>query len=295
MTICDGENKQYENNITINASFITEATNMELSTILGLGSAIAAIVLTVIIEGGSFISFVNPGALLLILGGSMATGMISFGIKQIVLLPKYFLLTIFPRNIDFSDLVVTFVSYSEKARREGLLSLEEDLKEMTDEVMQLGFQMVIDGTDPEIVRNIMDNLSTSLEDDEKIPANFFETIGGFSPTLGIIGTVMGLVHVLENLGNGSNIESLGRGIAVAFIATFYGISFANLLWLPLSNKMRFLNKKYNERREIIKAGVLAIQNGDNPRVVKEKLVSIISDADLRKEISNIADEEGTPS
>jgi chemotaxis protein MotA len=88
----------------------------------------------------------------------------------------------------------------------------------------------------------MDNLSDSMEDDEKVAANFFETIGGFSPTLGIIGTVMGLVHVLENLGGSTGVEAIGKGIAVAFIATFYGIGFANLLWLPLSNKMKFLNK-----------------------------------------------------
>ena len=263
---------------------------MELSTIIGLAGAVAAIILTIIVEGGSFGSFVNPGALIIILGGSIATGIISFGIKEFVLVPKYFLATIFPKSIDFADLVVTFVSYSEKARREGLLSLEDDLKDIDDDVTRLGIQLVIDGTDPEIVRNILDNLATSMEEDEKIPANFFETVGGFSPTLGIIGTVMGLVQVLANLGTGTGIEALGKGIAVAFIATFYGIGFANLIWLPLSNKTKFLNKKYSERREIIKNGVLAIQNGDNPRIVKEKLICLISDPSLRKKIYSISEE-----
>jgi chemotaxis protein MotA len=245
---------------------------LEISTIIGLGSAVAAIILTVIIEGGSF-----------------ATGLISYGIKEVVLIPKYFLQTIFPSNIDFGDLVVTFVSYSEKARREGLLSLEDDLKDIDDDVTRLGLQLVIDGTDPEIVRNILDNLSTSMEEEEKTAASFFETLGGFSPTLGIIGTVMGLVHVLENLGGGMGVEALGKGIAVAFIATFYGISFANLLWLPLANKIKFLNRKYTERREIIKNGILAIQNGDNPRIVKEKLICLLSDPSLRRKIYNIAE------
>jgi chemotaxis protein MotA len=263
---------------------------LELSTIIGLAGGVLAVIFTVIIEGGSFISFLNAGALILILGGSVATGILSFGIKEFVLMPKYFLSTIFPKSIDFADLVVTFVSYSEKARREGLLSLEDDLKDIDDDVTRLGIQLVIDGTDPEIVRNILDNLSNSMEEDEKVPCSFFETIGGFSPTLGIIGTVMGLVHVLENLGTGTGIEALGKGIAVAFIATFYGIGFANLVWLPLSNKTKFLNKKYAERREIIKNGVLAIQNGDNPRIVKEKLICLISDPSLRRKIYSISEE-----
>ena len=266
---------------------------MELSTIIGLGAAVAAVILTVIVEGGSFLSLINPGALILILGGSMAVGIISYGLKEFLLIPKYILQAIFPKNVDLGDLVLTFVSYSEKARREGLLSLEEDLKDIKDDVTRLGLQLVIDGTDPEIVRNIMENLSNSIEEDEKVSANFFETIGGFSPTLGIIGTVMGLVHVLETLGSGTGMEALGQGIAVAFIATFYGISFANLFWLPMANKLRHINKTYQERREMIKYGILAIQNGDNPRIVKEKLICLISDPSLRATIYSAAETEGT--
>jgi chemotaxis protein MotA len=126
------------------------------------------------------------------------------------------------------------------------------------------------------------------EEEEKIPANFFETIGGFSPTLGIIGIVIGLVYVLENPG-GAGIETLGKEITVAFMATFYGIGFANLVLLPLSNKTRYLNKKCAERREIIKNGILAIQSGDNPRIVKEKLVCLIGDPKTREKIYSLAD------
>ncbi len=261
---------------------------MEISTLLGLVSAIVAVVLTVFIEGGSLISFLNLSALVIILGGSLATGLISYGIKEVVMIPQYILRTIFPQNIDFSELIVSFVSFSEKSRREGLLSLEEDLKDIIDDSTRLGLQLVIDGTDPEIVRNILENLSNSFEEEESIAAGFFETVGGFSPTMGIIGTVMGLVHVLENLGSGTGIEALGKGIAVAFIATFYGIGFANLFWLPLANKIKFLNKKYSERRVIIKNGILAIQNGDNPRIVKEKLICLVSEPAVRRKIYELA-------
>ena len=261
---------------------------MEISTLIGLIGGITAVILTILIEGGHLLSFLNLSALVIILGGSVATGLISFGIKEVVMIPKFVLKTIFPENIDFAELIVSFVSFSEKARREGLLSLEDDLKDIVDDSTRLGLQLVIDGTDPEIVRNILENLSGSFDEEESIAAGFFETVGGFSPTMGIIGTVMGLVHVLENLGSGTGIEALGRGIAVAFIATFYGIGFANLIWLPLANKIKFLNKKYSERREIIKNGVLAIQNGDNPRIVKEKLICLVSDPAVRKKIYELA-------
>ena len=264
---------------------------MEISTIIGLGSALAAVIFTLVIEGGSFLSFINFGALILILGGGLATGIISFGIKEVVLIPKYIMGTIFTKKVDFEELIITFVSFSEKARREGLLSLEEDLPNIKDDMIRLGLQLVIDGTDPELVKTIMVTLADSIEEDEKIPANFFETIGGFSPTLGIIGTVMGLVHVLENLGGGTGIEALGRGIAIAFIATFYGISFANLFWLPMANKMKFINKQYSERREIIINGILSIQSGDNPRIVKERLICHIADPEHRKKIYNISEIE----
>lgn len=260
---------------------------MELSTIIGLGGGLFAVILTLIIEGGNLLAFVNFGALVLILGGSFAVGIASFGLKEFLLMPKYFLKTIFPPASQPGEMILSFVSFSEKSRREGLLSLEEDVKDIDDPMIRLGLQLVIDGNDPEIVRSILEDLGDSISRDEKIPAEFFETLGGFSPTLGIIGTVMGLVHVLANLG-GSNMEQLGKGIAVAFIATFYGIGFANLLWLPLSNKVKKINKQMVERRDIILAGILAIQSGDNPRIVKEKLLCHISDPGIRESVGAMA-------
>jgi chemotaxis protein MotA len=261
---------------------------MQLSTVLGIGGAVVSVILTLIIEGGNPVSYMNLGAFVLILGGTIATGLMSFSLKEVVMIPKYIMSTIFPKNIDFGDLIVSLVSFSEKARREGLLSLEDDVGDIGDDVIQLGLHLVIDGTDPELVRNILERLLNSIEEEEKIAPEFFETLGGFSPTLGIIGTVMGLVHVLENLGGGTGMSELGKGIAVAFIATFYGIGFANLFWLPLSNKLKNLNKKYAERRDIIVSGVLSIQSGDNPRIVKERLICHISDESLRNHIKELA-------
>jgi chemotaxis protein MotA len=257
---------------------------LEISTIIGLAGAFAAVIFTLLIEGSNLTSFINFGALILILGGSVAVGIISFGIKELVLIPKYIMGTIFTKNVNYVDLISTFISFSEKARREGLLSLEQDVLTVDDDLIRLGLQLVIDGTDTSVVRNIMEQLATAMEEEEKVPARFFETIGGFSPTLGIIGTVMGLVHVLDNLSGSTGMEALGKGIAVAFIATFYGISFANLIWLPLSNKVKHINKKYSEGRNIIIQGVLSLQSGENPRIVKEKLICQLSDTDIREKV-----------
>ncbi len=260
---------------------------MQISTIIGLAGAFGSVIVTLKIEGGHLSSFVNFGALILILGGSIAVAITSFSLAEVLSLPKYIMTTIFPPKMDAGELIVSFVSFSEKARREGLLALEEDVSDIEDKLTQLGLELVIDGTDPEIVRNIMENLSDSMKKHEKIPAEFFETLGGFSPTLGIIGTVMGLVHVLEGLG-GAGMEQLGRGIAVAFIATFYGIGFANLLWLPLCTKIKNINHQLEEMRNITIDGVLSIQSGENPRIVKERLICNISEPEVRKKVYEVA-------
>lgn len=261
---------------------------MDISTLIGVGGAISVVIVTMYLEGSGLGSFIIFSAFLLIFGGSVMVSITCFGLKEGLLsLPKYFRFVVFPPQVDLVELIVSFVSFSEKARREGLLSLEDEVSDIDDKMIQLGLQLVIDGTDPEIVRNILEELSDKTAHHEKIAAEVFETLGGFSPTLGIIGTVMGLVHVLEGLG-GADIAALGEGIAVAFIATFYGIGFANLIWLPLSSKVKTINYKLVEKRDIIISGVLAIQSGENPRIVKEKLVCHISDPEVREKVNEIA-------
>jgi chemotaxis protein MotA len=256
---------------------------MEISTVIGFAAAFTAIILTILIEGGNLGSFVNISALTLIIGGSFAVGMISYGLKEMISIPKFILKTIFPPDLDFKTLIKTLVDYAEKSRREGLLSLEEEVFNIKDEMLNLGLGLVVDGTDPDYVREILEELSNSMNEHLKLEAEIFETIGGFSPTLGIIGTVMGLVHVLENLGS-IMMETLGRGIAVAFIATFYGIGFANLIWLPAANKLKFINAQLKIRNQIVISGVMGIQAGNNPRIIMDKILCCIENPDLRAKI-----------
>jgi chemotaxis protein MotA len=161
--------------------------------------------------------------------------------------------------------------------------LEEEAEDIDDEVMRTGMRMVIDGADTEILEETMEELVNSIEKAGKEGSELFECLGGFSPTFGIVGTVMGLVHVLEGLGKGS-MEALGEGIAVAFIATFYGIGMANLLWVPLSNRMRFVNHQVKINYEIMVVGMRAIQNGLSPEMVKEKMIAHLPEAEERKKL-----------
>jgi len=256
----------------------------KMSTLIGLIAAIGAVLATMMIEGGKIAMFINPSAFTLIFGGCLAVGITSFSLKEFFLIPKFIMLAISAPVVDFKELIITFVSLAEKARREGLLVLEEDVENIKDKMMKLGLALVVDGVDPEIISTILEDYSESMKHEEKIPAEFFETMGGFSPTLGIIGTVMGLVMVLANLGTGGQ-EAVGKGIAVAFIATFYGIAFANLLLLPLSNRIKYLNQQNQVKRQIIIAGLLTIQRGDNPRIVKDRLLVIVPDEEIKKTIN----------
>jgi chemotaxis protein MotA len=266
---------------------------MDISTLVGIGGAFAAVIFTLIIEGGNPISFINFGALILIGGGSFAVAITSFSLKEAVAIPSYLKQAFFPPSFNVSELITLFVSIGEKARREGLLSLEDDISQYDEEMMRTGMELVVDGVDPEIIRNLLDDLSTSEMEHNKVAAEVFETMGGFSPTLGIIGTVMGLVHVLESLGGAGGISELGSGIAVAFIATFYGIGFANLLWLPLANKIKYINHHVKVKNEIILIGILGVQNGDNPRVLRERLLALVADHGLKKEIREKAEAGAT--
>jgi chemotaxis protein MotA len=240
---------------------------MITSTYFGLFIAIISVVIAIIIEGASPGSFFKFSALFLILGGTIGATYASFSNEQI---KDFFQLV---QNIrekrEELDLVDLFIRLLEKTRRDGLLSLEDDIEAIPDELVQKGIRLIVDGTDPVTVEDILFEWVEQRQEKESNSARILETAGGFSPTVGIIGTVMGLVHVLENLGAGT--AALGQGIATAFIATFYGISFANLVLLPLGNKIKAYSKKENEKRNAIIRGLLSIQSGDNKRIMIERM------------------------
>ena len=214
---------------------------MDLATLLGIIIGFGALLGSVIMEGGEIMSLASPSAALIVFGGTLGASLISFPLETVTILPKLLAKAFTQKPLDIIAIMQNLITLAEKARREGLLSLEEESRAITDEFFRRGVMLVVDGTDPELVQTILETDLMLMERRHEAAYGMLEAMGGYAPTMGIIGTVMGLVHVLGNLENPSE---LGPAIAVAFIATLYGVSTANLLWLPLGSKLK---KKSEER------------------------------------------------
>ena len=197
-----------------------------------------------------------------------------FAPPQVVFrLPSLFVKAMTATSDGGPELVALFLRLAEKARRQGLLALEDEAAQIEDEFLNKGIMLVVDGTDPEVVRTVLEIDSAVLAERHKNGYELLEAMGGYSPTMGIIGTVMGLVSVLSDL---SDVSKLGPAIAVAFIATLYGVGAANLVWLPLGSKLKRKSEQELGVREMMLEGILSIQAGDNPRIVQDKLAGYLA-------------------
>ena len=206
---------------------------LDLSSILGLVIGFGSIIMALILAGTDLMAFINAEAFFIILGGTGGATMVSVPFAQLKELPGIVKKVFTVDNMNPSQTITLLVGFATKARREGLLGLEEEASQLEDKFLQKGIQLVVDGTDMELVRNIMETDLAFLAERHKLGEGMFTTMGGYSPTMGIVGTVMGLIHVLGSLQDTGN---LGPAVAVAFIATFYGIGFANLsFFLSLVN------------------------------------------------------------
>ena len=241
---------------------------MDLSTILGIIAGFGALILGYILEKGTVSSLGGLSAAIIVFGGTAGAVLTSFPLSDLKHLPNWLKIAFTSQAFGTIEAYDTLVRFAEKARREGLLSLEQELETVTDRFTRQGMQLVIDGTDPEITREILESNIAVLEKRHKVGVSVFEAAGGYSPTLGIIGTVMGLIMVLGNL---SDPEALSRSIAAAFIATLYGVASANLLWLPIATKLKMKDKAEVSAMEMVLDGILSIQAGENPSILKEKL------------------------
>lgn len=260
----------------------------DISLLLGFGIGVTCLITAFVIEGGSPLALISVSALMVIVGGLTGALMISFGIQGVVKLPSFFIKCLNAPNHNPTALVELFINFAEKARREGLLSLEEELNadlsgKDYDPLIKRGLSMVVDGIDAALIQKVFENEIGEFEERQKLPIQVLEAAGGFSPTMGIIGTVLGLITVLGNL---SEPEKLGESIAVAFTATLYGIFFANVLFLPAANKLKGILKAELAQKNLILDGVISIQAGDNPRIVREKLIAYI-DEDKRDKVREV--------
>jgi chemotaxis protein MotA len=269
-------------------------SKIDFSLFAGLFMAFGGLLAGLLIEGSSPFKYVgkvsiSPSAI--VFGGTLGVTLVSVGFESFKNLPNTFKRAMSYQRMDRQVAIGSLVHFAEKARREGLLVLEDELRETEDEFMRRGVQLVVDGTDPELVKEILRTEVDSLHEERHAEAHVWETMGGFAPTLGIVGTVIGLVMVLSNI---SDPSSLAASISVAFIATLYGVGSANIIFLPIGNKLKACATDEVAGKEMLIEGILAIQSGDNPRIVEEKLIAFMSTRDrvayrTAKELENGAD------
>jgi chemotaxis protein MotA len=242
---------------------------------IGLILALCAIFGAAVVEAGSvsiLFSLLNVPSAMIVFGGTIGALIVSFPLDRVTKLTKILGVAFRQEATSERDLVNLFVRLAERARREGLLALESEAAEIHDQAIKKGVLLVVDGTDPDLVREIMEADVASMSERHEGKFAMFAAAGGFAPTMGIIGTVMGLVNVLSHL---DKPDELGKSIATAFIATLYGVMSANVFWLPIGERLKQRNKEEVARRTLAVEGVLAVQAGDNPRVVREKLEAFL--------------------
>lgn len=248
---------------------------MDILSIVGVVVGIGAVLLGVMLDGGDISSLVNVPALVIVFGGTVGATLLQFPpaifIRSIKMLPW----VLRPQKINFSEQIELIIHWSYLARKEGLLGLEDSLPNEEDPFIKKSLQLLIDGIDSVAIREILDLDIYSKENMGLQAAGLYEAMGGYSPTIGILGAVMGLIHVMQNL---TNPELLGQGIATAFVATIYGVGSANLIFLPIANKLKAHVLELTQLREMLVEGIISIADGENPRNIKLKLSGYLHDS-----------------
>jgi len=252
---------------------------MDITTVLGVLIAVGGLCAGILLEGGNLIAYVGFSAFVIIAGGTTGAVVGSHSVHALMNVPRLLIIALTQTHYDIASIITMIGNFSDKARREGILSLEAELSKINDEFLKLGIQLIVDGTDPALVRDILETKIANIEDRHHHGAKIFEDAGGFSPTMGIIGTVLGLISVLSNI---TNAAELAKSIALAFIATLYGVGAANILWIPLANKLKSKNKQEILIKSIMLEGILSIEAGDNPRIAVQKLKAFLAQSEAGK-------------
>ena len=248
---------------------------MDLGTLMGLMAGFGLLFLAMIIGGGGVDAFVDMPSVAVVLGGSSAATLISFPLARVMGVGRVVKNVFTQKTFNPKKLIADLVRYAEVARRDGILALENMTKEMEDDFIIRGVQMAVDGTDPEVIEQVLTGELDSMCERHSRGKALFDCLGRYAPAFGMIGTLIGLVIMLQNMDDPSKI---GPGMAVALITTLYGAIVANLVYLPIADKLAFRNQEESLLREIVIKGVMSIQSGDNPRVVEQKLKAFLPPA-----------------
>jgi chemotaxis protein MotA len=250
---------------------------MDKATIGGLGMGVVLLFLAIMIApGSSFAAFIDYPSAAVVIGGAIAASAIAFPMRALMLIPQVLKKVFNPNTQELKPVIAQLVQFSEIARRDGILALENRTHEIEDPLILLGIQMAVDGTDAELMERILRSEIEAVAQRHKTGKSLMETMGRYAPAFGMIGTLMGLIIMLGNM---QNPDAIGPGMAVALITTLYGAVVSNLLFLPFADKLAYYSKRELEVREVILRGILSIQEGDNPRVLEQKLKTYLPAAD----------------
>lgn len=251
----------------------SKRSSLDIASIAGLALAIFAVLGGQALEGGSVGSILQATAAIIVLGGTFGACMVQFPLAVVGTSFKAVLKIFQEPKTNNREVIQEIIRLANKARKEGVISLESDTQKINDPFLKKALTMAMDGVEPKVLRETMELEIANLEEEAEQPIKFWQAAGGYSPTIGILGAVLGLIHVMENLTDPSK---LGGGIAVAFVATVYGVGLANLIYLPMAGKLKLKVKAHLVAKEIMLMGVISILEGENPRLIDDKLRSYLS-------------------
>ena len=250
---------------------------MDIATVLGIVSAFG-LVFAAIFMGGGLNIFVNAPSLMIVLGGTIGVTLIAYPLKDVLGVLKVVQKALFTKNKSIDELIKRFTSFATRTRKEGILSLESELKDIKDEFLKKGVQLSIDGLEPEEIRDILDTEIDYIRNRHQLGAEIFTTMGTFAPAMGMIGTLIGLVQMLQRMDDPSTI---GPAMALALLTTFYGSIMANICCMPVAGKLKTRSKEEMLVKEMIVQGIISLSNGDNHRIVEQKLMAFIPPNKIR--------------
>jgi chemotaxis protein MotA len=249
---------------------------LDKGTIAGILLAIGGIVAGLLLEGGNLGQILQPTAAMIVFGGTLGAILIQFPLRVVIASFRDLGKVLFVRGEKAQAVIAQLIQFANQARRQGIVSLDAEIDNISEPFLKKALMLAVDGTEPEQLRKMMElELDNQSEEEERVP-QVFESAGGFSPTIGIIGAVMGLIQVMQHM---DKIEEVGRGIAVAFVATIYGVGAANLFLLPAAGKLKIRIRQSQVIREMMLEGVISILEGMNPRMLEMKLFGFLAEED----------------
>jgi chemotaxis protein MotA len=247
---------------------------MDIATVLGILSA-TGLVLGAIFMGSGLNVFINIPSLCIVVGGTIGVTLVAYPLKDFLSVIKVVQKAIFTKNISATELISKFTAFANKTRKEGILALESEIKELNDDFFKKGVQLSIDGLEPQQIQNILDTEIEFVRDRHKLGADIFTSMGTFAPAMGMIGTLIGLVQMLQSMDDPSTI---GPAMAVALLTTFYGSLMANICCMPIAGKLKTRSKEEMLTKEMTIQGIISLSNGDNPRILEQKLLAFLPPA-----------------